>query len=153
MFDGLFMFFIIITFSEMHRSHVLFPGWYVEQCFTILHFIFGSTMFPCSSWFSLFVQINFDRVVEFILVSSLKECIWACMRVFTSLHVRPMYSAFWISARYRTALVLHPPSGRGQFVLGNCRGAQRLEFVVFGALFCCGCLLSVSLRGRYWSWF
>ena len=115
MFDVLFMFFIISTFSEMHKSHVLFPGWYVEQCFTILHFICGSTMFPCSSWFSLFVQMNFDRVVELVLASSLKECICACMRVFTSLQVRPMYSAFWISARYMTALVLQPPSGRGQF--------------------------------------
>ena len=99
----------------MHKSHVLFPGWYVEQCFTILHFICGSTMFPWLSWFSLFVQMNFDRVVELVLASSLKECICACMRVFTSLQVRPMYSAFWISARYMTALVLQPPSGRGQF--------------------------------------
>ena len=37
------------------------------------------------------------------------------MRVFTSLDVSPIYSAFCIFARYSTALVLHCPSGMGQF--------------------------------------
>ena len=120
-------------FSEIQRSHVLLPGWYVVHFLAILHLIFGVMILSWSSLFNLFVQINFDKAVELILDSSLNVCMWDWMRVFTSLDVKPIYSAFCIFARYSTALVLHSPSG-----MHSCRGVLGQRVAAFEVFFCYG---------------
>ena len=66
---GLLLFFMMANFSEMHKSQLLFPGWYVVHFFSMFHLIFGLGLIFLS-------QMYWDRVVAFIFDAVLKE--WTC---------------------------------------------------------------------------
>ena len=80
----------------------------------MLHFTGGSIIFPVSSLFKRFVQMNLESVVEFCLSSSLNVCLCEVMRSFICPEVRPIYDASFISAQYITDSVRHLPFWMGQ---------------------------------------
>ena len=87
---GLFMFCSIKSFSDRHKLQCFCPGLYVWDFFKIDHWMGGSIISPSELQFSLFVQINFERVVEFCLFVSLKVCLWHVILSFIWPEVRPM---------------------------------------------------------------
>ena len=60
------------------------------DCFKTDHWTGGSIISPFESQLSLFIQMNFERVVEFCLFFSLKVCLWHVILSFIGPEVRPM---------------------------------------------------------------
>ena len=96
---GLLMFEMMNSFSVRQRLQYFCPGLYVSHCCRMLHFTGGSIIFPVSSLFKRFVQMNLESVVEFCLSSSLNVCLCEVMRSFTCPEVIPMYDASFTSAQ------------------------------------------------------
>ena len=91
MFLGFLMFFSMYSFSDVHRSHVSWDGFWVVHFFKIFHFMLGV---GCR----LLSQIYCESVVLVLLFISLKLCIWLLYLVLNSPSVAPIYCSCCVEA-------------------------------------------------------